>query len=362
MFPYLFGLFLTLFFLSTSRRYVGKNNTFSYFIRILPLLLLAALRDYTIGTDTDGYPLYIWEVCAKSTSLVYAIASIGGMVEPLYIILEYVVSRFSNDMHWMLFVSHAIIFINIIFAIQKHSIKPAVGIFLYFCTFFNFSMNGARQSLALSFLPLVVFYFNDRKYIKFAVLALIAYFFHSSSALCVLIYLLCYMINRHPHFFERKVTMFLIFLSSILLILFFSIIIEQLAGMNIIRTEYMDRYGSEDMYGSRVPISDVFINGLNLFVIYKYRKYYRGSLSFCFVRYIAIFALLLLGAGLISVFLVRVALYFEILSTIYSAQILSNMNNKKALHIYGLYLFYWIMITFANLGEVNPYTSKILGI
>ena len=57
--------------------------------------------------------------------------------------------------------------------------------------FFNFSMHGVRQGLAIAFIMLAYFPLKDKKLIKFLLLVFIATCFHKSAAIFVIAYPFC---------------------------------------------------------------------------------------------------------------------------------------------------------------------------
>lgn len=356
MIPYIVVIFLSCTILK------GKKYRFSLrdILGILPIVILAGFRDYSIGTDTSGYPIAIFDYCLQSNSPLMALTFVAGDVEPLYVIFEYVVSRFTKDAHWMLFWSHFIMLFNIVFASKKFKINTSICVFLYFCSFFNFSLNGARQSIAMTFLPLIYYYLSNRSYLKSIILFLIAFLFHSSILLCISIFALFFILRRYHYLADKLMTKLVVVLLVVLVLVNFIVVINYITDLGAVRSEYSDRYGNSDMYGSNVPISNIYLNIVNIVLLYKIRKV--KDFEALFYEYVAILSMVLCGSALISTFLVRITHYFVIMVLMYNTKNIGALKLKARIIPLLLYFFYWFMITVVNLEETTPYTSKLLGI
>lgn len=362
MFPYLSVLLLSYLLLKLCDGRVGSSRLIFEILGILPITILAGCRDFTIGTDTAGYPTEMFYLCRSCNSLTEALVMVAGEVEPLYVVLQYVVSRFFSDAHWVLFFSHVIMYFNIVYACRKLKISPSICVFVYFCTFFDFSLNGARQSIALSFIPLSFYFLAHEKYVKTIFFLLIAYFIHGSTLICAIIFVLYWLVDKKPSYFATR-TQKVMVISAVTIMLFsFASIIAALGDYGIIRSEYTDRYASADEYGSNLPISNIFINAVNLFVYYKVGGKKKGDSLSIFMEYIVLLSLILCFSALISTYLVRITFNFVTLAMCYCAGLMEHSKSYHKKLSYFLYFFYWFVITYINLEDIMPYTSKLLGI
>ena len=78
---------------------------------ILPALL-AGLRDLTIGADTGGYPIEIFDIACSSHSLSDCIYEVGFFVfchDVGYISLAYLISAFTKDSFFFFFITNLIV-------------------------------------------------------------------------------------------------------------------------------------------------------------------------------------------------------------------------------------------------------------
>lgn len=362
MLPYLLSLFFSCFLLKLSESQRSVLKFLLEIVGILPIAILAGCRDFTIGTDTAGYPTEMFYLCRSCDSLAQALVLIAGEVEPLYVVLQFYVSRFFKDAHWILFFSHVIMYYNIVCVCRKMRIRPSVCVFIYFCVFFDFSLNGARQSIALSFIPLSFFYLIKKRYVKCIVFFIVAFLFHSSTLLCLGIFALYWLTSKKPYLFSRKKQKIVAIVLVSVLLLNFSNIVIYMGQLGFLRNEYIDRYANGDMYGTNFPISNVYINIVNLILYYKLGGNSKENSLSIFMEYVVILSLILCLSAMISTYAVRITFNFVIIAICYESSLLAKSKyNLKQIGAFS-YFFYWFFITILNLEDVMPYTSKILGI
>lgn len=158
----------------------NRDNTENIYLRIVcwVLVLLAALRGRSVGTDTFAYILdydamnaFSWAelfkwfadypgyyVLSKICSVLHLpVQVLFGIVEGIYLYSIYkFTSRFSND--------------------KMYTILCFELIGLY-----SFSLAGLKQTLSMAFVLLYYMALIDKKYIKTVVLAIMAYFCHHAS-------------------------------------------------------------------------------------------------------------------------------------------------------------------------------------
>lgn len=370
---YLVALVLSLILLRLNR----NNKILSQLFCILPLIVVAGCRDATVGTDTSGYPTDVFEMC-REDSIGNIFLMVGyGYVEPVYILLAYLVSRFTDDFNWFLTISHLIIFINVLRAIRVYRITPVIGIFVFFCFFFNTSLNVARQAISVSFIPIAAYYYFEGSTKKAIINFLLACSFHTSSIFFGAVVIMHWLINKNMSFFSSSRGKAVLIICILLFLVFFSSIIDFMGTHGIIAEKYIERYGDSEKYGSSLPVSSIYLNFLNLYIFYKLKKKFfllSGNPLFdsiddgvnkklwCVLEYSQLLALLLCFTGSISMFLTRITMPFLIFNVFILLTLLSLKRSKIVYTASILYFFYWVMVTYKNLGDVLPYRSAILGI
>ena len=155
--PYIITFTISLFFAFLAIRHYKRNlsliSIIFISISIIVPALLAAGRTEEIGTDVNNYVVPIWNlVHTVDSSLLSTIFAIG-YIEPGYIVINWLVAQFSDDIFWLLLIIQLVILIPIYIGAfkLKKKLSPLWILFLYYCVIYNETLNLVRQSIALSF-------------------------------------------------------------------------------------------------------------------------------------------------------------------------------------------------------------------
>lgn len=164
-------------------------------------ILLSGLRDYSIGNDTRQYKIVFeremntpWETIL-SNCWNYLFNGLE-VKDPGYFLLQKIFQAFTDDYRmWLLFI--AIVFTSLMARwVYKYSSMPDISFLIYSVLFFMFySLTGHRQTLATALIYFLGYeYAKNKKFVKFAIVAFVAFMLHKSSAVFI-IYLLIANIN-----------------------------------------------------------------------------------------------------------------------------------------------------------------------
>lgn len=325
-------------------------------------ILLAGLRDISIGTDTGGYPVDVFDFCQATNSLLLALISYLD-VESGYVALAWICTRISDSFNLFLVVTHSIILVTLLFVYRKFHVNVALAYLFFFLIYFSTSMNAARQFLAMPFCLLSLAELVQKQYKKAILLFIIAILFHRSSFFFLTIFCLYYLCTNHYDKMKQKKMLFLVTFSVVVGLTMFVELLQFAINMGIARAEYMDRYGSDDKYGAGLPVSLLAINCFNYILFHLLTRRIELTPFLLFSKYIMLACVILCFAGLISTFAVRIDHYYVItglVCTVYALQ----LNKYHYLQLYvAFYIFYWYMVVVeANLSDTYPYHSMILGI
>lgn len=223
------------------------------------LVLLAAFRGITVGTDTSHYwPEYLnmpnrtipdlleqyadypgYYLLAKACSLLHLpIQVLFGLVEGLYV---YAIYKFINR-----------------FSLEKlYSLLGFAVIGL-----FSFSMAGLKQTLAMAFVLLYYIDLNDKKIFRAILFAMVAYYCHHVSLIFIAGVVLYYM---------RNLRFFYVYLAVVVAVV--------LLGTNFIWTEmlsllendhYSELYKADEGYSS----TSMIIYGILLSILFLFSGRY----------------------------------------------------------------------------------------
>jgi hypothetical protein len=361
MFPYLivFAISLLSFYLASQAKNKVIINIL-YFIAILLPVLLAGLRDSTIGTDTGSYPLITYMYVSGMKTLKSAFMWNDGNVENAYIFICYSVTHFLNNFNFFLTIISLITILGLFWGAIVSKENKVWLFFLFFFMYFNSSLNAERQAMALCMCMPCMAYMIRKNYVMTAVTFFLAFSFHHSALLFLSILLLYYFVFKNPKIFNRKVTKLVVVIGIVIILASFNSVLQSLVGFGL-DSKYVDRYGSSEEYGSNVPISLFALNLFNLIIFKIIAAKDKGSRYYTFGEYMMIISFLLCFSGLISTFAVRVGTYFLFVNILILSHYLSGNKRIWQVSTAGFYVFYWVMtVAIANLGDTYPYQSQIL--
>lgn len=146
-------------------------------VSFVVLLLFAGYRGENVGTDTLQY----------YNHYLYMKAGAKLLTEPLWKFLLQSVVFLHGDFQTVLVLSSILTLLPIFFVVYKVSPYPLLAIFLYVALYYYFySFNIIRQSIALSFGLLSIYFFLDKKRLLFVFAGIIAIMFHYSAAIVLL--------------------------------------------------------------------------------------------------------------------------------------------------------------------------------
>jgi hypothetical protein len=373
MFPYLICFSTSSFLLWFGQNIKrGQSEWFRWFIYGIALLIpaaLAGLRDFSIGVDTAGYGNPFFYDVVSSPSLDAVSPQWDGWIEPGYAWLNFIVAKFTDDVHWFYFVIMLLqnLFTFLGFYIYKHKLSIWLGMFCYYCIFFNYSLNSIRQCFALSIIFFASYYLLNKSYIKYAFCILITFLFHKVAILMFLfiplhVYINKFESDRAKYFLITGVTIFFLLLETIL-----GSILEILQLNNIQRAfEYLssERVTSLKMaigfFASIVPPV--------VFFYWKRKKLYDVGKENHF--FLTVIVICLLSTQLMWIggeFIGRIAdpfKWFLMLALPMTAAIYKNSSGKQFLlktSVACYAIYYWILISvYRNSDETIPYTSAFL--
>ena len=162
----------------------SKTKKFIYIVLSCILLsLLAGLRNYSIGIDTQQYFSNYYVI-----GFLNNISEISSLrYEYGFSALCYVLNKISSNPQLLIFVTSIFINISVCTFIYKNSDNIVLSIILYILFNFFFSyMNIMRQAIAIAIVLFGFEFLKEKKYIKYIIVVLLASFFHASALLAIL--------------------------------------------------------------------------------------------------------------------------------------------------------------------------------
>lgn len=371
--PYIITFTISLFFAFLAIRHYKRNlsliSIIFISISIIVPALLAAGRTEEIGTDVNNYVVPIWNlVHTVDSSLLSTIFAIG-YIEPGYIVINWLVAQFSDDIFWLLLIIQLVILIPIYIGAfkLKKKLSPLWILFLYYCVIYNETLNLVRQSIALSFCFLALSFLFDNKDKFFIIISVFAFFFHNSAILMFLIYLL-YLFCIKGYVSKYRILTYGIIGFGIFCVFSFSILINIFVQYGLLKAKYLAfAEGTFDGHLSKVAFFfKIFSMLLVWWLTSKTRKI--NSLLKKFFKFVAFYDVLFCLMGATVVYISRISLYTQLVMFIILALLINGKQGvakitsiKILLFLSGLFYWYFAFVV-SGVSETYPYKSILFGI
>jgi hypothetical protein len=260
-------------------------NSKRLYLYILPFFLIFSLlsgirptKDFSI--DTTSYINFFQTINNYSYK---DLNFQSELIEPGFVLLTFVISRFTNDYHlylslvFILFNSFLFLFwkkLLLLLKIRNSEIFLVIiiGFTLSSNWYNNFSYNGLRQGIAAPLLYIGILYLIEKKYLKSFLFILLALSFHKSILFVIIFFPIL--------FFKKKYTILsYIFLGFIYLFNFSEILVFKISEkFNIPIYALISEYGGEDAMYKGFSITFFLYSFLLVpsiyFVVKFYNKYF----------------------------------------------------------------------------------------
>lgn len=368
MLIYLVCFFLSFVVLLISQKF-SKNKKLSFIIQVMSLVvlsILAGVRDISIGTDVETYVNPVFRICCKYRCSL--LGMYGYNIEKGYIVLNYLVSLFTNKLYILMFVIQFFILFFSLLAIRKLYKENYPFVYLLFILlFYNMSLNIIRQFMAIGLCLYALSFLFENKNKSFFFLIFIASLFHSSSVLFIIVFILYKLLQKNP-----KNLRLIIMLPIILLVIYFSInlffpnilnyIISHISILSKYKF-YLTHYvhNSLKFYTIAIIIDVVFIM---LYILFNKVYDRKSNLSRFYFTLLLIDIICLFVATKYDI-TYRFGLYFRIpalLFFIYNIGFIFINKERKNYNFFIklistiIVLLYWFGVyVFGNSGETIPY-------
>ena len=157
-------------------------------LAILPIFLLFVLRYKYVGVDTIGYVRFFqYEV--RKFSFVELLNKDLMRVEIGYRIYVKFISLFTDSYTIYFLINGIVIFGTLLRFSTKYTQNPFVFLFLFITLgTYSFVETGLRQALAMMVCLWAIDFIKDKKLIPFILLVILAYLFHKSAILFMIMY------------------------------------------------------------------------------------------------------------------------------------------------------------------------------
>lgn len=359
MFPYLIVFGISIIATYCAERSVYKSFTFYIFscLAIVPLVLLSAFRDVSVGTDTHNY-VYMFQNAVEYNHNFLIYMLLHPTFEPGFLFYNFIIAQIFSNVETYYIITYGII-VGLVYASAiklKEYVSSHIFMLVFLFLFFSDSLNIMRQYIAVAFVIWAaanLFEENNKKYIFWTI---IAFLFHTSAIISIIIGGIYWFVKKYP-VNENK------YIYLTLSLVFFIIVVglERFASMGILpvfESKLSSHISKGDSGVSNSHIAVCFLTVLFLF--HNYRKDMASEMMFL----IACLTLLFYISPTMNSTLYRLTIYFNIItcfSISYAYKNIDDMYNKCIiLTLLMFYVaFYFFSIVMSGTNEVIPYSSTI---
>ena len=360
---YLITFALSIFFYAFAIRI--KQKWFRVFFLCICIFIPAAvagLRDLSVGKDLSCYGIPVWEFAISSDSF-YNLQSSLYNIEFMYLALNYLVSRYTTDIHWFLFIHECIIMTLIVWTALRCRDKFNSEYVLIFMLFYLYciSFSMLRQSIAVVLVLLASTWIFENQMKKSIIPTSLGCLSHNSAFFSLLLYPFKYVVEK---FFNKKRR--LIFLMAIFGFIgfsFYAVIMQWLISVGLYSDHYEAYIGQTGFKTHKIDIAMILglIASLYAFV----HKEERNEPFFTYSLCLLVIAFILNLFGSIVEIAVRVAHYFMVVLAVVLPQSAKHKLCRFRLECASIILlivqFFYLAIT-TGFDWVVPYKSSLLGL
>lgn len=195
---YLLTIFVAVFGIALcERRKSPKNDLIFLLVVTVAMAAMASLRAESVGIDYEPYVEYFRLVSQKDLSWLFSTDN-GYYREVLYGLLNWLVSRLTDNAAVFMGVMSSLIIVLRAVAVRRISSSAWASMFIYASFgFFGYALCTLRQELAISIVMFAVPYLQRKRPIPYFLLVLAAGLFHKSLFIMIPAYWLAWLpLNR----------------------------------------------------------------------------------------------------------------------------------------------------------------------
>lgn len=339
-----------------------KNNTTLFYICscmvIIVPSLLAGYRDTTVGHDIEVYMVPLFESLNTEENLAAFI--IVSELESAFIIYNYLIRLFTDDIFWAFFVQQILVLSAVYYTCYRlrDKIDAPLYFLIYLLTMYCESMTMARQIFAISAIIFAYPFIMQRQWKYFVVVVVLAYFMHHSALLALPLYpFVVYFGKKNTQI--SIVNLFMVIVAGLILYMYFPSIVNVLIEYGILPVKYT-KYTDQEFNTHKIT---VLITILCFFTSYFAKKNNIRQE----IQVLAIIVFFMLLCGKYNDVAQRIAQYYEYYLFIRVLMVFESLyaNNKKiakTVTVFLLLSFFIFSATKYGFAEAIPYTSKSLNI
>lgn len=342
--------------LKTFKNSENKNKfTIADFVVLLLIIVVAAIR-YYVGADYESYYKLYNNITQFSIQQIWENNSVIA-----FNLLMYFTKKVIQFDYGIFLTTSVIIYPIIYIFMLKKSENPIQSLMLFFTLgFFNTTLNIIKQAIAMSIMLIATDNLNQKRIIRFVLLALLATLFHETAIIIAI--LLIIIKNIRP---SQKMLLVSIIIGIILLLLF-TYLPNILHYIPFIETEKSSVYFSNQNLGyNSTMLAKIGVAGYLIFnVIITYIIISNKEEIINQNKDNQLYINMLLVAipfniiALKQRYLIRITFYFTIILIVLLPTLFKQLKNRQSRKVYILLISCMIICLFLDgifLYRDNPY-------
>ena len=314
-------------------------------LAILPPILIAGLRDSTVGSDMDLYIVPIFNGIASNGQNLAEFIDSYPDIEFGYLLLNYVVAQMTDLPFVLLTCIHILIIIPLyVTAIKwRDYLSPIFFMFIFYMIFFQESLSIVRQRIALSFSMLGLTMFlepqilasrwwqaakprpqndteemidtNLSRYVCSGLCLVIAFLFHQTAIIALSFPIIYFVVDR----FSLKQTYVLYIVVALLMVVFFlnfDSLFIWLIENGYIDLKFLKYTSADDTFTPVLGAANFVVKIVTVVYLVYIIIIYEADTFLKFFLVVAVLDMLFSLCALIVQPLDRISLYFRLVSCI----------------------------------------------
>lgn len=373
--PYLLIFFVNLLLAYIANKCYDRIKIASAQILVILVAIntvFSGFRDFGIGIDTTVYI----DSYFKNAQVLTNIKDFWDFEfgDKGFLLLAYIATLFSDDSQALLVVTALFIQGFYFLSLWQYKKINQISIFLataFFCIiFYGHTLNLMRQFCAMSLLAFAFSLFIQGKWKAYGILQVLAFFFHSTSVLFVIIPIL-WQLSKMENTKLRNSYSIVAIIGMALFVTSFFYAVTMLGNIGLVSDVYSDRYGESGNYvkcaaSTGTGLGKVFAFCYPIaFVVYaKVKQTVDPKLWYFIFMLCILYSLLQLLAYQVS-FMDRLAFYLSYIFYIVQVKIFSSKKMPLVVKVIMILLYmnsWYTMYVVHGGGDIYPYKSKILNI
>ncbi len=161
------------------------SNKIFLTLNFIFLFMLAAFRDVSVGNDTiEYYRIFNLISSIESVNEIFNISR----YEIGYLLLNYLITRFTNNFNVLLFITSYIYIYSVFKFIERYSESKFMAVMLFFTlSMYYLIFNIQRQCIAIAIFLYAIKFLENKQYARYIISILLATMFHYIAAILLLL-------------------------------------------------------------------------------------------------------------------------------------------------------------------------------